>query len=84
MMRSDRTLVLYGRPYCHLCDDMAVALAPIAAELGYRVEVVDVDSSPDLEVRYGERVPVLVHEGSELCHYFLDPEGVRASLAEIR
>lgn len=79
-----RTLTLYGRPYCHLCDDMAAALAPIAAEHGCSVEVVDVDADPALEARYGELVPVLVHDGDTLCHYFLDPERVRARLREIR
>ena len=77
-------LTLYGRTYCHLCDDMAAALAPLAEAHGCAVEVVDVDASPELEARYGERVPVLVHDGVELCHYFLDPERVRARLREIR
>jgi hypothetical protein len=48
------------------------------------VEVVDVDADPALEARYGELVPVLVHDGDTLCHYFLDPERVRARLREIR
>jgi thiol-disulfide isomerase/thioredoxin len=79
-----RTLTLYGRPYCHLCDDMAAAVAPIAAEFGCSIEVIDVDSAAELEARYGERVPVLVHAGVELCHHFLDPHRVRARLGEIR
>lgn len=77
-------LTLYGRTYCHLCDDMAALLAPLAGEYGFAIEVVDVDASPDLEARYGERVPVLVHDGEELCHYFLDSARVRARLSEIR
>jgi thiol-disulfide isomerase/thioredoxin len=79
-----RTLLLYARSYCHLCDDMAAALAPLAAERGYAIEVVDVDASAELEARYGERVPVLVHDGVELCHYFLDAALVRDRLVEIR
>ena len=79
-----RTLTLYSRTYCHLCDDMAAALAPLASAHGFTVEVVDVDASPALEARYGERVPVLVHDGAELCHYFLDAARVRDRLGEIR
>jgi thiol-disulfide isomerase/thioredoxin len=81
---SSRILTLFGRTYCHLCDDMAAALAPLAAAHACTIEVVDVDASPELEARYGERVPVLVHDGVELCHYFLDAERVRARLREIR
>ncbi|MCL4798339.1 MAG: glutaredoxin family protein [Burkholderiales bacterium] len=81
---ADHPLTLYGRRYCHLCDEMAAALAPIASAHGLGVEFVDVDADPTLEERYGERVPVLVHGDTELCHYFLDAERVRAYLAEIR
>jgi thiol-disulfide isomerase/thioredoxin len=84
MRHVSRVLMLYGRTYCHLCDDMAAAVAPLAEEHGFRVELVDVDAAPELEARYGERVPVLEHDGTELCHYFLDPQRVRARLGEFR
>jgi thiol-disulfide isomerase/thioredoxin len=77
-------LTLYGRKYCHLCDDMAAALAPIAAAAGVEVQVVDVDVDPALEARYGADIPVLAHGDTQLCQHFLDRERVRAYLAEIR
>ena len=77
-------LTLVSRSYCHLCHDMEMALAPLAAEWGASVEVLDVDGDPDLEVRYGERVPVLLHKEFELCHYFLETAKVRDYLSKIR
>jgi thioredoxin reductase (NADPH) len=77
-------LTLLSRSYCHLCHDMEVALAPLAAEFGVSVSVVDVDADPQLEAKYDELVPVLLHEGTELCHYFLDEPKTREYLAEIR
>ncbi len=77
-------LTLMSRVYCHLCHDMEVALAPLAAEFGVAVEVLDVDADPALEALYDELVPVLLHEGNELCHYFLDPAKVRDYLSKIR
>jgi thiol-disulfide isomerase/thioredoxin len=77
------TLTLYGRAYCHLCDGMAAALEPLAEEFGVAVARVDVDADPALESRYGERVPVLAHGQSELCHFFLDGARVRAYLSGI-
>jgi len=74
-------LTLVSRSYCHLCHDMEVALAPLAAEFGVEVEIVDVDADPQLEALYDELVPVLLHEGKELCHYFLDAAKVRALFA---
>jgi glutaredoxin len=74
-------LTLYGRAWCHLCDDMRAALAPMLAEFGAQVEVIDIDTDPELEARYNEWVPVLVCDGVELCHYHLDVDRVRAVLS---
>jgi hypothetical protein len=74
-------LTLYGRAWCHLCDDMRAGVEPLAAEYGVQMKVVDVDTDPLLVARYDERVPVLVLDGVELCHYHLDEARVRSSLA---
>ncbi|MDR3098449.1 MAG: glutaredoxin family protein [Paraburkholderia sp.] len=78
--RAGVHLVLYGRAWCHLCEDMRVALEPLAAAAGARIELIDVDSDPALQARYDELVPVLVCDGVELCHYRLDEPRVRAAL----
>ncbi|MEW6341680.1 MAG: glutaredoxin family protein [Paraburkholderia sp.] len=83
-MTMTAPLTLYGRAWCHLCEDMHAALAPLLAEFGAQVEVVDIDADPALEARYNELVPVLVCEGVELCHYHLDEERVRAALSGTR
>ena len=77
-------LTLLSRSYCHLCQEMEVALAPLAEEFGASVTVLDVDSDPELEARYDELVPVLLHGESEICHYFLDEAKTREYLAGIR
>lgn len=79
-----RQLTLVSRDYCHLCHDMEVALVPLAAEFGFSVDVLDVDADPDLEARYDELVPVLLHDGIELCHYFLDVAKVSDYLGKFR
>ena len=76
-------LTLISRSCCHLCADMEAALAPLAAEFGAAVEVLDVDDDPALVERYDELVPVLLHNGVELCHYFLDAGTVRDCLRGI-
>ncbi|WP_075643285.1 glutaredoxin family protein [Caballeronia sordidicola] len=74
------TLVLYGRAWCHLCEEMRAELEPIAAEFGVRVEWIDIDSDRALEALYDELVPVLVFDGAQLCHYHLDRARVRNAL----
>ena len=77
-------LTLYGRGYCHLCDEMLAALAAMRVEFAFAVDVVDVDSDAAMEQRFGTLVPVLMHAGNELCHYHLDAGKVRAYLVKIR
>ena len=78
------TLVVYSREGCHLCEDMIGVLRELQAQLSFALEVVDVDSDDELAARYGERVPVLVGEGRELCHYQLDAASLGAYFAKIR
>jgi len=79
------TLTLLVRAYCHLCDDMRAALAPIAQRANAHVVELDVDADPALEAAYGELVPVLIFgtmaDGRALCHYRLDAQRVTAALA---
>ena len=77
-------LVVYGRTYCHLCDDMIAGLRELQAGQRFELEIIDVDSDPALEARYGELVPVLVGADGELCHYHLDVAKVNDYLNEIR
>jgi hypothetical protein len=54
------TLTFLTRAYCHLCDDMRGALAPLLAGRSVTLVELDVDADPALEARYGELVPVLI------------------------
>lgn len=76
-------LTLVSRRYCHLCQEMEQALNALVADFGVEIEVLDCDADPALEALYDELVPVLLHDGTELCHYFLDPAKVRDYLSEI-
>jgi thioredoxin reductase (NADPH) len=77
------TLTVYSRSYCHLCDEMIAGLQPLQARFGFAVSVIDVDSDPALEARYGEHVPVLAHGHRELCRHRLDGALLTDYLAEI-
>ncbi|MQY50876.1 glutaredoxin family protein [Rhodocyclus gracilis] len=79
-MSKNVQLALISRSYCHLCHDMEVALTPLLGEFSASLAVVDVDADEALLARYDELVPVLLHGDTELCHYHLDEEKVRAYL----
>lgn len=73
-------LTLYGRKWCHLCDDMLAALEALRPAWNFSVTVVDVDSDPALEAKYDEIVPVLALGERELCRYRFDAGAVQAAL----
>lgn len=77
-------LTLYSRTWCHLCDDMLAGLQILQSRQPFELNIVDVDSQPALEQRFGEFVPVLMHGERELCHYHLDTAAVTDYLRDFR
>ena len=70
------SLVLYGRPGCHLCDEARVVLERI----GHPFEEVDIESDEVLLARYLERIPVIALDGAELYDFFVNEVELRARL----
>ncbi len=72
---------VYSRADCSLCERMLDELAELLGpEAAAAVQVVDIDGQPELERRYGTRIPVLTADGEFVCAYRLDAERVRAYL----
>lgn len=72
---------LYSAPGCTLCDTALEDLAPLAAELGFSVRVVDISGDPALERRYRERIPVGEVRGRTAFKYRVDEPRLRALVA---
>jgi len=62
---------------------MISGLRQLQANVPFELEIIDIDADPELERRYGEKVPVLVHGGDEICHFHLDRAAVADYLAKI-
>jgi glutaredoxin len=70
------SLVLYGRPGCHLCDEARAVLERI----GHPFEEVDIEADDRLLASYLERIPVIALDGAELYDFFVDEVELRARL----
>lgn len=73
-------LTLLFREYCSLCHQMRDELRPFQAAYGFELDIIDIDDFPDWEARYNELVPVLLHEGQEICHWHLDKQALEKHL----
>ena len=70
-------LVVVSREGCGLCEDMLHGLAELErVHSRPPVAVVDVDSDPELVRQFGLKVPVLLLDGSVICHYTLNSNEV--------
>lgn len=65
--------MLLSRDGCHLCEQMLQELAALeqAGQIPM-VQVLDVDSDPERARQFGLKVPVLLLDGSVICHYTLN------------
>ena len=83
MTQQGSHFILYSRSYCHLCEDMLAALRAFMARAGveWTVDVIDVDSDPQLTDKFDELVPVLYGSDQEICHYFLDEVALQRYLS---
>lgn len=75
-------LVIYVRADCHLCEDMVDQLHELQAAYSFEIEYRDVDLRPAWCQTYGDKVPVLLCGGVEICRYFLDLRALQTALKE--
>lgn len=66
------TVLLYMRDGCHLCEETrdvlqaALEARVLRGEPIARVREVDIDADPELKARFGDLIPVLALNGTEL------------------
>ena len=78
-------LTLVRRPDCGLCETMLGELAALGRTLALPpIDIVDVDSDPQLRRRHGLDVPVLLLDGSVVCRHRLDAAELRRLLKPAR
>jgi glutaredoxin len=77
------TVTLYGKPGCHLCDQVRAELEHLRGKAPFALEEIDVSIDPALERDYGERIPVVAVDGDELCEYELDATARERLLARV-
>ncbi len=69
-----KKVYLYSRVGCHLCDVVEEQLARIRQAHPFELEIVDVDTDPELRELYGMEVPVVMLDGKKVATYQLDED----------
>ncbi|MGV0644481.1 glutaredoxin family protein [Mycolicibacterium sp. XJ2546] len=82
----DRRVELLTRDGCVICEGVATQLRSLADELGFTLTVTDVDAvaaagDAALRAEFGDRLPVVLLDGSEHSYWEVDETRLRADLA---
>jgi Ni2+-binding GTPase involved in maturation of urease and hydrogenase len=75
-----KTLDVYSRHGCHLCEVMLEELLPLVRGQ-FDVIVHDIDTREDWKRAYDTRVPVIEYDGELICQYHLDRQALAALLS---
>ncbi|MBV9464780.1 MAG: glutaredoxin family protein [Solirubrobacterales bacterium] len=67
-----RTVVLYGREGCCLCDEAREILQRVRCKRPFRFQERDIDEHEALQRAYLERIPVVTIDGVEAFELFVD------------
>jgi hypothetical protein len=67
-----RTVTLYGKAGCHLCDDARAVVERVRERHPFELREVDITLDPGLFREYGERIPVIALDGEELFDHFVE------------
>jgi hypothetical protein len=79
-----RTVVLFGRAGCCLCDQAREILLRAQANHPFELLERDIDRDDALQRAYLERIPVVEIDGVEAFQFFVDENQLERLLADSR
>jgi glutaredoxin len=77
-----RTVTLYSKPECCLCDDALEVIERVRAEHPFELLKIDIDADKRLSELHGERIPVVLVDGEEKFVYRVDEESLMRMVAQ--
>jgi glutaredoxin len=83
-VEAQHQVTLITRAACHLCEQAESELRVLAAELGFGLELLDVDADRQRANEYSDRVPVILIDGAEHGYWRLEEQRFRTALRRPR
>lgn len=73
-MGKDVSVEIYSRPGCHLCDTAKEVIEGVRERFSFQLRVINVETDPELERKYGEEIPVVLINGRKAFKYYVDED----------
>jgi len=80
-MQEPRSVVVYSRKGCHLCEVVKESLAKLSRRGGFTWRVVDVDTDIELRRQFNDEVPVVFIDGRKAFKYHMNEQEFLRKLA---
>ena len=80
MTVSLRTITLYTKPGCHLCEAVHQVIETVRRRRGFQLVIRDILADPQDFERYQYAIPVVLLDGAEIARYRLTAEALEAHL----
>jgi glutaredoxin len=69
-----RSVVVYSRKGCHLCEVVKESLAKLSRRGGFTWSEIDVDTDLELRRRFNDEVPVVFIDGRKAFKYHMNEQ----------
>jgi len=73
-MPQPRSVVVYSRKGCHLCEVVKESLSKLSRRGGFTWREIDVDTDAELRRQFNDDVPVVFIDGRKAFKYHMDEQ----------
>ncbi len=80
-MPDTRSVIVYSRKGCHLCEVVKESLAKLSRRGGFIWQEVDVDTNLELRRQFNDEVPVVFIDGRKAFKYHMNEQEFLRKLA---
>ena len=80
-MPEVRSVVVYSRKGCHLCEVVKESLSKLSRRGGFNWQEIDVDADVELRRLFNDEVPVVFIDGRKAFKYRMDEKEFLRKLA---
>jgi glutaredoxin len=71
-MTDSAKVEIYSRPGCHLCNEAKEVIERVGRRVAFSLRVINIETDPELEKKYGEEIPVVFVNGMPAFRYRVD------------
>jgi len=78
-----RTVTLYGRPGCHLCEEALAVVDRVRERVPFALEQRNIETDDRWMLAYLERIPVVAIDGLDRFELFVDEHEFEVALRSV-